>query len=308
MKIVLTGASGLIGSRFFDLLKTKYEIVPLSSSFGVDITDRSRVSKFLSEKNPQLIVHLAAKTNVDKCEEDKEEDKEKLAKLNILSEGVFYPENIDVNEFKASETAFGVNVVGTKNLADWATEFERKIIYISTDFVFDGEQNFPYTEEDPPLPCDWYGQTKYMGEKVLGEDSLITRIAFPYGHKSAIKKDVVWTLVELLSTKPEISLITDQIITPTFIDDIVTGLDFLIEKNASGLYNLCGNNFLSPYEIGLAVAREFNLNEAKIATTTRARLYEGRAPRPFKVMLKNDKLKALGFNATDFFEALKKIK
>lgn len=308
MKIILTGATGLIGSRFFDLLKTKYEIAPLSSSFGVDITDKSRVSKFLNEKNPQLILHMAAKTNVDACEEDKEGDVKRLLKSDIVKDKLFYPENIDPTEFKGSLSAFGINVVGTKNLSDWAAENERKMIYISTDFVFDGEQNIPYTEEDPPLPVDWYGETKLMGEKVITGNALITRISFPFGHKSPIKKDLIWTIVDLLSTKPEVSLVVDQIITPTLIDDIVGGLDFLISNNVSGLYNLCGNNFLSPYDIGLAVAREFGFNETKITTTTRQKLYEDRARRPFKVMLKNDKLKNLGFEMTDFFEALKKIR
>ncbi len=308
MKIVLTGASGLIGSRFFDLLKSKYDIVPLSSSYGVDITDRKRVHDFLYRANPSVVVHMAAKTNVDVCESDRVQDVKQLMKFNILVDKVFHPENIDVTEFKASTSAFGVNVVGVKNLSDWTAENERKIIYISTDFVFDGEQSLPYTEEDPPLPIDWYGETKFMGERVLAGDNLITRISFPFGHKNAIKKDLIWTIANLLSTQEEISLVVDQIITPTFIDDIVYGLEFLIANNISGLYNLSGNNYMSPFDIGVAIAREFGLDESKITTTTRDKLYKDRAPRPFKIALKNDKLKNLGFEITDFFDALKRIR
>src|SRR3989344_7395158 len=86
MKIALTGASGLIGSRFFDLLKSKYEIIPLSSSYGVDITDKTKLERFLSNKNPALIAHMAAKTGVDSCEQDRETDIKKLKKARVYIE------------------------------------------------------------------------------------------------------------------------------------------------------------------------------------------------------------------------------
>jgi len=205
-------------------------------------------------------------------------------------------------------SAFAINVVGTKNLADYAHDNHIKIIYISTDFVFDGENQGEYTEDDSPSPINWYGQTKLYGEKVLKGDHLITRIAYPYGVKSNIKKDVVWTLVDLLTTRDKVALVSDQIVTPTFIDDIAKSLNFLIEKNEKGIINVVGNNFLSPYEIGIAIASEFGLEESKIELTTRAKLYRGRAKRPFKLCLQNDKLRALGFEMTGFFESLSKIK
>ena len=308
MKLALSGATGLVGSRFFDLLKTRYEIIPISSSAGIDITDRKKIHKFLSDKKPGLIVHLAAKTNVDLCEEDKLADIKKLEKEKVYDGSGFNLENLDSDLWKGSKSAFGINVVGTKNLADFAVSNGIKIIYVSTDFVFDGEKDTPYNESDTTNPIDWYGQTKFWGEKTLSSDSLICRISYPFGHKSAIKKDLIWTLVDLLKNNPQVTLVTDQVITPTFIDDIAQGIDFLIEKDASGIFNLVGNNFLSPYEIGFAIAREFGFPESKIATTIRAKLYRDRAPRPFKVMLKNDKLRDLGFEITDFFEALGKIK
>ncbi|HVT01328.1 MAG TPA: NAD(P)-dependent oxidoreductase [Patescibacteria group bacterium] len=302
MKVAITGASGLVGSRFFDLYKSKYDLIPISSSFGVDITDRKKLHKFLSQKNPGLIIHLAAKTNVDKCEEDKVDDLKK-SKVKSISD----LENLDTEKWKGSTSAFGVNVVGTKNLSDYAKRNNIKIIYVSTDFVFDGEKNGEYTEADEVSPINWYGQTKLYGEKVLGEESLIARISYPYGFKSNIKKDIVWTMVSLLEEKDRVELVTDQIITPTFIDDIVRALHFLIENNITGLVNVVGNNFLSPYEIGIAIASQFGLEEGKIEVTTRAKLYKGRAKRPFKVCLKNDKLRALGFEMTGFFESLTQI-
>lgn len=308
MKIALTGASGLVGSRFFDLLKSRYEIIPLSSSYGVDITDKNKVHKFLLSKSPALIVHMAAKTNVDICENDREEDSTNLKKSRVLKDHELVFENLDESLWKGSDSAFGINVVGTKNLSDYAQKNEVPMIYISTDFVFDGEKDGEYTEEDASSSINWYGQTKLWGEQVLPVDVLITRISYPFGYKSKIRKDFVWKLVDLLLSQDIARLVSDQIITPTFIDDIVMALDFLIEKRARGIVNVVGNNFLSPYEIGVAISRELGLSEIKIEMTTRAKLYKGRASRPFKLMLKNDKLKDLGFKMTDFFEALRLIK
>ena len=308
MKIALTGASGLVGSRFFDVLKGKYEIIPISSSYGVDITDRKKIHKFLEEKNPALIVHLAAKTNVDGCEEDKKEDLKKLEEQKIYSSGEVGFESLNADLWKGSASAFGINVAGTKNLADYASKKDIKMIYVSTDFVFNGDSDKQYSEESEVDPINWYGQTKYWGEQTIPDKSLIARISYPYGRQSNIKKDLVWVLINLLSERDVVELVSDQVITPTYIEDIVAAFDFLIEKDINGLIDVVGNNFLSPYEIGVAIAREFNIPETKINTTTREKLYKNRAKRPFKVMLKNDKLKNLGFEMTDFFMSLARIK
>lgn len=307
MRLALTGATGLVGSRFFDLLKSRYEIIPVSSSYDIDITDKKKIHKFLSLKNPALIVHMAAKTNVDACENDREEDSRKLKKSKVLKGRELMFENLDEHVWKGSDSAFGVNVVGTKNLADYAQKNGIKMIYVSTDFVFDGEKDGEYTEEDATSPINWYGQTKYWGEEVLSEESLIARISYPFGFRSQTKRDFVWGLVDLLLNQDIARLISDQVITPTFIDDVVLALDFLREKKARGLVNVVGNNFLSPYEIGVAISRELGIASIKIETTTREKLYKNRAPRPFKVKLKNDKLRALGIEMTDFYDALKKI-
>ncbi len=307
MKVALTGASGLVGSRFFDLLKSKYEIIPISSTFGIDITDKKKIHKFLSNRKPSVIVHMAAKTHVDSCENDRKEDIFKTKKSKVVKGSELELDNLDENDWKDSNSAFGINVVGTKNVADYARENDTPMIYISTDFVFNGEKNGEYTEEDLPNPINWYGQTKLWGEKTLPQDALITRMSYPYGYKSQIKKDFVWGLADILLNQDIARLVSDQIITPTFIDDAVWGLDFLMGKNVRGLVNLVGNNFLSPYEIGIAISRELGLSEIKLDTTTREKLYAGRARRPFKVMLKNDKLRALGFQMTDFYDTLQVI-
>src|SRR3989344_2088196 len=130
MKLALSGATGLVGSRFFDLLKTRYEIIPITSSAGIDITDRKKIHKFLSGKNPSLIVHLAAKTNVDACEDDKQADIKKLEKEKALSSSGLDLRNLDPDIWRDSKSAFGINVIGTKNLADFAALNGIRIVYV----------------------------------------------------------------------------------------------------------------------------------------------------------------------------------
>ncbi|OGH27521.1 MAG: hypothetical protein A3C27_02025 [Candidatus Levybacteria bacterium RIFCSPHIGHO2_02_FULL_39_36] len=307
MKIAITGSTGLIGSRFADLFKDKHKLFHVNLSSGADITDRKALHGLLSRANPSLILHLAAKTNVDGCEKDKNSDI-----TDLKDQGVYVNNEVDLGSLKTENwkdktTAFAVNVVGTKNLADWARENNVKIIYVSTDFVFDGGKEDLYEEIDDPNPINWYGQTKLWGEKSINDSGLIVRPAYPFGYKSLAKKDFIWTIIELLETRDSIKLISDQIITPTFIEDIAMGIDFLIEKGTLGIVNLVGNDFLSPYEIGMLLAQEFSLNKAKIGKISMDEFYSGSAKRPFKVRLQNDKLRNLGFEMTDFYEALKKI-
>lgn len=312
MRIALTGSSGLIGTRFTQLLKDKHQIYGVSTKEGVDIVNMESVFSKLSSINPEIIVHMAAKTNVDQCEEDKEKDFSKANSLGVIEQNEINLKLIKDIDWKNDSSAFAINVVGTKNLADFAQEKNIPLLYISTDFVFDGI-NTPlggYSEEDEVSPCDWYGMTKYYGEKVVESlpESLIARISFPYGYKSDVKVDFVWRLIQLMQEGRDLKLVSDQIITPTFIEDVVWGLDFLIEKGEKGVINLTGNSSLSSYEIGLQIADAFSFDKGKIGTILNEEFYKGRAKRPFKAIMKNGKLKTLGFIPKTFQEALSLIK
>lgn len=306
MKIVLTGATGLVGSRFEELLFEKHEIIPLSSSTGVDITDKDSIKDFLRDKDFEVVVHLAGKTDVDSSELDKESD---MAKLGVKSDQFFEinMQEVNSNEWKNSKSAVGINAFGTKNLYDVSKEAGSKFVYISTDFVFSGNDG-PYTESSVPNPVDWYGASKYLGERVVDQaQDIIVRISFPYGYKSPVKKDLVWKLHDLLSQKEEVSLVSDQIITPTFIDDVVNGIDFLVEKNASGIIHLTGGSSLSPKEIGEKICNTFGLR-CEVGESKLSDVYAGKAPRPFQSVMKNDKLTSLGFLPKTFDEGLNLIK
>lgn len=305
MKIVLTGATGLIGSRFEELMFESHDITPLSSSKGIDLTDKDSISNFLSNKDFDAVIHLAGKTDVDGCEQDKEEDVnilgvsgQDLASLNI--------KDVDAQKFKSKKTAFSVNAIGTRNLYEYAKERKTRFIYISTDFVFKGEGE--YNEKSPADPINWYGMTKWYGENVINvNEDLIVRISFPYGYPSPVKKDFLQRMIDLLRERSEVSLIEDQTITPTFIDDVVLGLDFLLSKEVVGIYHLAGSSSVSPIYIGDMLKEAFGLGTA-ISSTTRDKIYAGKAARPFQSIMLNDKIRELGFTPKGFTEGFNLVK
>lgn len=300
MKLVVSGSTGLIGSRFLDLMFESHEIFPLSSSEGVDITDKETIDDFMRDVSADAIIHFAAKTNVDDCENDKNDDMQTLSVDDLFD--IKMPE-INTDVWKGKKTAFAINSVGTKNLYEVAKEKGIKFIYISTDFIFSGNDNDD-DETSTPSPVNWYGATKYLGETVVGMDDLVVRISFPYGHKSPVKKDLVWGLFDLISNREDVSIIDDQIITPTFIDDIINGIIFLLEKKASGIYHLTGSTSLSPFDVAQKIKAIRGIN-CNIATSKLEDVYKGKAPRPFKSVLKNDKLVHLGFTPKTFDEGLR---
>lgn len=304
MRIILTGATGLIGSRFEELLFENHDIIPLSSSDGIDITDKNSLEKFLSNKNADVMIHLAGKTDVDSCEKDKDID---LEILNIEEKDA---KGLEINSLNSDEwvgknTSFAINTIGTRNLYDVSKDIGMKFVYISTDFVFPG--NGEYTEDSKPDPINWYGMTKWYGEKLIDtQEDLIVRLSFPYGYQSSVRQDFIWKIIDLLKEKEEVPLISDQTITPTFIDDIVYGLDFLFSKKTSGIYHLTGSSYESPYQIGQKIKKVFGF-ETKISDSTKDELYKDRAPRPFQSIMKNGRIAELGFRTKTFDEGLSLI-
>lgn len=305
MKIILTGAAGLIGSRFEELMFENHEIIPLSSE-DADISNSESVSDFFNLKikgDIDAIIHLAAKTDVDGCEIDKEKDLEKMEKIagdKGLDLKDFEKIVLNSKDWSSSSSAFAINYIGTRNLYKEAKNRNIKFVYISTDFVFKGDGQ--YDEKSAPDPINWYGMTKWYGEKIINtSEDLIARLAFPYGYPSPVKPDFLQRLINFLHDNEEASLIEDQTITPTFIDDVVFGLDFLLGKSATGIYHLTGSSYEDPYHIGHMIKEKFGLN-TKIKTAKRDQVYKDKAMRPFKSIVKNDKLKHLGFVPKTFSE------
>lgn len=287
MKILGTGLTGLVGSRIVELLSQEFQFENISHSEGINITNNSQIQQKISSSNASIVLHMAAKTNVDACEEDETS--------NELGEAWF------------------VNVVGTDNVVKACEKSEKKIIFISTDFVFDGKRKppFAYSEEDKPHPINWYGETKYRGEEIVKSSSvpyLILRIASPYRAHLDKKKDFARAIFTQLQKGLIVEAVTDQIITPTFVDDIAFALRKLIEKDVTGIYHVVGSQYITPYEGAIHIAETFKLNKELIGKTTRAQYFKNKAPRPFNLALKNDKILGLGIQMKNFKEGLQEIK
>lgn len=300
MKILVTGLTGLIGSRFQELLENGYEFEEITSSSGTDILNKKAVLNKISSSEAKVVLHLAAKTNVDVCEKDKERDREIIDFVKTEDK-----ENAFINE----KTAYGVNVFGTQNIVDACKKTEKKIIFISTDFVFNGQKK-SYTEEDEPDPIGWYAKTKYEAEKVVKNsnlDFIIARTAYPY-RAYFERTDFVRTIITKLERNEQLKMITDHVFVPTFIDEIVNALDILIRTEQKGIFHIVGSESITPYNAALKIAEEFELDSSLISKTTRQEYYHGKAQRPFCLNLKNDKIGKLGIEMSTFDMGLKEIK
>lgn len=246
-KVVVSGASGLIGSRVIELLKNDFEFIPLSQD-SCDITDKQSVQNALSQHDYDTFLHLAAYTNVDGAEKD-------------------------------PDLAHKINVVGTKNVVDEVQKRGKEFIYISTDFVFDGESP-PYDEDSTPHPHGVYAKSKYEGEQVVKNQAMIVRITYPYRANYDIKKDFVCAIRDLLTNGKTISAVSDGLITPTFVDDIAYGLKHLINNFSKETYHLIGTSSHSAYDAFVMIAEAFDLDKSLIKSVTAKVYFQGKAPRP----------------------------
>jgi dTDP-4-dehydrorhamnose reductase len=284
MKIIGTGLSGLVGSRIIELLTPEFTFENLSLETGIDITDNRVLTEKISQSDASWVFHFAAKTDVESCENDK-----------VLGE---------------KGLAWILNANTTKNLADICQTTQKKLLYISTDMVFDGTKD-TYDESDAPNPLSWYGYTKYAGEKhvqILNESGLIVRIANPYRIRGPGKPDFVHKILDRLDGGLPVTAPADQIFTPTYIDDIAMGIKYLVKNNISGIYHLVGDDSMSPYAAALEIADVFSKDRRNISPATMAEYFKNRAPRPLHASLKNVKIKNCGIDMSPFQNGLKKIK
>jgi dTDP-4-dehydrorhamnose reductase len=299
MKIIGTGLTGLIGTRFTELLGNSYELEFINLENGVNILDGNATLNSISASKSPVVLHMAAKTNVDACETDKPRD------MQILK----FKKKQDIERaFIDEQTAYGINVFGTRNVIEACKKSNKKIIYISTDFVFDGTKNH-YDEKDKPNPINWYAKTKYEGEKLVqnsGLDYIIVRLAYPY-RALFERTDFVRSIKEKLYRSNNLKMVTDHIIVPTFIDDLVNALDILIQRNVNGIFHVVGSQAITPYDAAIKIARIFNLDEGIISKTTRKEYFAGKAARPFCLNLKNAKIGNLGIEMSTFDKGLIEI-
>jgi len=283
--IIGTGLSGMVGSRLVELFSDKYRFINLDLTTNVDITDASAVNQALSQHQPTAVIHLAAFTDVSKASEEKGD-----------KQGIVYK----------------VNTLGTKNIAQACQKHGHYLIHISTDFVFDGEKSGSYTETDKPNPIEWYGQTKFLAEQAVKKSNcqhVITRIAFPFRSHFPQKLDLVRNILQKLKTNSLYPMFTDQIITPTFIDDICQALHVFINKKPTGIYHLVGSTSLSPFELAQKISKTFNLKADIKPSSFKDFIKQDPRPRQQYLKISNQKLKKdLNITMKDIDSALKTLK
>ncbi len=239
-KLLITGISGLLGSNLAYILRDKYDItgwynlhkvfIPDVNSFKVDITDKQSVQKFLSGYNPDIILHCASLTDLDYCENNKKETEK-------------------------------VNVEGTQNISSACSNQDTKLIYISTDAVYDGKKG-DYTESDSVSPCNYYGLTKYEAEGAVKahKDYIILRTNI-FGWNVQNKQSLAEWILYNLQRGCSINGFTDAIFSSIYTLEFARILDKIIENNLTGTFNLASRTSLSKYEFATLIAEAFNIDK-----------------------------------------------
>jgi len=238
-----------------ELLATSVEeksVIDSVDYISCDIKCRDEIKKVVQDYYPDFIVHTAAYTNVDQSE-------------------------------KQREDAWKINVKGVEYITEAARSIDAHIIHISTDYVFDGKDG-PYSEKAKPNPVGYYGRTKLASENALrisGTFFTILRTNVLYGIAPNSRPDFVRWVIKSLNNKEKIRIVEDQINNPTFIDDLVQGINKIIEFKKTGIYNIGGKEFLSRYDFTLHIADFFDLDKKLVTPITTEELKQ-HARRPLK--------------------------
>lgn len=280
MKVLVTGTSGQLGyDVMMELEKRGHEGIGADRSESeaefehviLDITDAEKVSKVVSEIKPDAIVHCAAWTNVD---------------------GAEAPENRDV--------VMAVNVEGTANLARAAKEVDAKFMYISTDYVFNGQGEEPWGPDDKAFaPLNVYGESKLKGELEVSEildKYFIVRIAWVFGKNG---NNFIKTMIKVGESHDTVEVVADQIGTPTYTYDLARLLVDMIETDKYGYYHATNEGgYISWADFAEEIYKDAGMDVKVVAVTTEE--YEKKAgktvaKRPFNSRLEKSKLKEAGF-------------
>jgi|Deesub1362A_J573_1020465.scaffolds.fasta_scaffold00470_5 dTDP-4-dehydrorhamnose reductase len=262
MKVLITGATGQLGSELYAALAGDFEVIPTTRK-ELDVTDVTTVRSFVMANEPDVVIHPAAYTDVDGCENNKEK-------------------------------AFLVNAVGARNMAIAARQVGAKLVYISTDYVFDGKKQDPYVEYDPPNPLNIYGWSKLVGEWMVKEQNprtFILRVAWLYGPRG---KNFVKTMLALAREKEELYVVNDQRGTPTFAGDVARQIKALIETDCYGLYHCTSQGSCTWYEFAKEVFRLAGISIRVIPVTSAE--FPRPAKRPTNSVLENFMLKVQGLD------------
>lgn len=260
MKILITGATGLLGRELVKKFSRHSLLLP--SSNELNVTNAAQVFRFCRENKPEVIIHSAAYTEVDDCE---------------------------INP----DLAFAVNAEGCKNIALAANQSGARLVGISTDYVFDGKLDRPYNEYDVPYsPLSVYGQSKLLGEQNIQNscnDWMIIRISWLYGEGG---KNFVSTMLEAARRGlPELKVVNDQIGNPTSTVSAAAAIERLLETNFQGVVHATCEGETSWFGFAQEIFRAAGINQKVVPCTTEE--YPRPAPRPRNSRLENRVLREL---------------
>jgi dTDP-4-dehydrorhamnose reductase len=285
-KILITGANGFLGQHLCVFLLNKgYDIVatgrgicriPIDNInyYSCDLTKREQVAIMMDRYNPPTIIHTAALSKPDECNENK-------------------------------ELCISINIEATRNLLENSAAH---FIYVSTDFIF-GE-NGPHAEDEPAQPLNFYGESKWQAEQLVREtksNATIVRPVFIYGETWAGLRGsfLHWVKNNLEQHKP-IKVVSDQLRTPTYVQDICKGIQTIIDNEVTGTFHFAGNQIISPYEMAVTTARVLGLDTSLIEKVT-ADTFPEPVKRAKRSGLKIEKAqRELGYEPVDFDEGVRR--
>lgn len=271
MKVFVTGVKGQLGyDVMHELEKRGYSDAVGVDIEEMDITDSESVDNVITAANPDVVIHCAAWTAVDLAEDEDKKDNVHL-----------------------------VNAVGTENIAKVCKKLDCKMIYISTDYVFDGQGTRPWEPDDERNPLNVYGQTKYEGElavEKLLDKYFIVRIAWVFGQNG---KNFVRTMLNLGKTHDKLTVVDDQIGSPTYTPDLARLLVDMAESDKYGIYHATNEGFCSWYEFACEIFRqasEFdNVYKNVSVSPVTSEKYQSKAKRPSNSRMNKNKLTENGF-------------
>jgi dTDP-4-dehydrorhamnose reductase len=289
MRILITGANGLLGQKLVALLQQQRDVYTIATArtslvqtlpngefHKLDITQQEEVDAVISKTNPDVVIHTAAMTQVDQCETEHE--------ACILN-----------------------NVTAVQYLVQACSTNHVRLIHISTDFIFDGSHG-PLDENAQPNPVNFYGESKLKAEQLIRASNIdwcILRTVLVYGVTTdSSRSNIVLWVKKSLEEEKNIHVVNDQWRTPTLAEDLAMGCYLAASKNAKGIYNISGKDFITPYDIAIQTAHFFKLNKSLIIPTN-SDLFKQPAKRPLITGFIIDKaLYELDYHPHSFAEGL----
>jgi dTDP-4-dehydrorhamnose reductase len=261
VRILVTGAAGMLGQALVPVLQADHQVRGIDIE-ECDLRDEAAVLAVVKAHRPGMVMHLAAYTDVDGCETDPR---------------------------RAAE----VNADGTRNVAKACAQIGAGILYISTDYVFDGRQDRPYREEDRPNPLNVYGRSKLLGEQcvqALVERHTIVRTSWLFGPRG---KNFVSTILRLAQQRPELRVVSDQRGSPTYTRHLAAKLAQLVEGKACGLCHVTGSGSCSWFEFAQSIVDQAGFREVRVVPVSSEEAARP-APRPANSVLESRRLRQLG--------------